>query len=590
MIRQHITWPLYFFSLATIFPLNAFDSKKALKPLMKESNSAAKSLAKKERLTLLRSLKKANSSIHTAFSEDDLLPSKDKGLVDSFTPPEETPFSHIEQEFEEFLSSNQKREQFEEAEAIFTTSNLAISDPSKQLSIVQEENLLIPEEETLAICQEGSRYEVVIKQQLSVVITPEIIQSIAKCGGHENTFLLEQKDEVKQVEDHWKKLLFRDKTLQNHHIAHKKQGKFHKIVVTWNHHDNVKCDNYHIEEKILKKRQEKDFWHADRPNVLSHTQSHPNCRLLFEQTIEGPQTRIIQDVPIYRDKWGRNLLFSCDNSQNNKCQHLRDQGGVLIKKQCLQKNSLEECDLWEKTYDIGRQAEQLKTNVTFAEDSLWGLNELDSSYEQNKDFGEVVTRLSIISDLNNELPMQDFDPNTATVFSGTASKCQRSFAKELYDCCRKLEGLAIDTHLACCTEEEKDLASKRNDGKCHYIGSKDTKLGLETEQVFCCFPTKLSRLLQEEGRKQLNIKWGTAECPKCQGLSLKELQLLDFSKMDLSEVVDDMSGKISKQDLLHKIKSLTNTFQTSTSEFHTKQVTDQAVRETESIQQQGGPL
>ena len=75
-----------------------------------------------------------------------------------------------------------------------------------------------------------------------------------------------------------------------------------------------------------------------------------------------------------------------------------------------------------------------------------------------------------------------------------------------------------------------------------------------TKHVYCCFPTKLARILQEEGRKQLGIDWGDCKKPLCQGLSFKQLTTLDFSQMDLSEFVEDFREKISEETLSKKLK------------------------------------
>jgi conjugal transfer mating pair stabilization protein TraN len=57
--------------------------------------------------------------------------------------------------------------------------------------------------------------------------------------------------------------------------------------------------------------------------------------------------------------------------------------------------------------------------------------------------------------------------------------------------------------------------------------------------MFCCFPTKLSRVLHEQGREQLNRGWGSARSPNCTGFSYEEISQLDFSKIDLEEVFED---------------------------------------------------
>jgi conjugal transfer mating pair stabilization protein TraN len=92
-----------------------------------------------------------------------------------------------------------------------------------------------------------------------------------------------------------------------------------------------------------------------------------------------------------------------------------------------------------------------------------------------------------------------------------------------------------------CEQAEQVLAMKRGNRLCHEIGSycsqKVPILGtcIETTQSYCCFNSRLARIVNEQGRAQLGRGWGSAQSPDCSGFTLKQLQALDFSRMDLSE-------------------------------------------------------
>jgi conjugal transfer mating pair stabilization protein TraN len=58
---------------------------------------------------------------------------------------------------------------------------------------------------------------------------------------------------------------------------------------------------------------------------------------------------------------------------------------------------------------------------------------------------------------------------------------------------------------------------------------------IETTESYCCFNSRLARILNEQGRAQLGKGWGGAQSPDCSGFTLVQLQALDFSRMDLSE-------------------------------------------------------
>ena len=84
------------------------------------------------------------------------------------------------------------------------------------------------------------------------------------------------------------------------------------------------------------------------------------------------------------------------------------------------------------------------------------------------------------------------------------------------------------------------LSERDAQGLCAFVGTycSDSFLGvcLTKKKVYCCFESKLSRILQEQGRKQLNKPWGKPKTEQCRGFTLDEFSRLDLSQMDFSEV------------------------------------------------------
>ena len=60
----------------------------------------------------------------------------------------------------------------------------------------------------------------------------------------------------------------------------------------------------------------------------------------------------------------------------------------------------------------------------------------------------------------------------------------------------------------------------------------------------CCFNSKIARIINQQGRAQIKRGWGTAANPDCRGFTPDEFQKLDFSKIDLSEYINDVQSKI----------------------------------------------
>lgn len=546
-------------------------------PLIQAKNVAmekARQEGKDDVERILPGLQKQLFNLNTlGFSDNDLLPEEDKGKTfdkEKAKSVYENPANLVLiSETKDFLDKTKKREDLDEGEYFIVRGHNITQNPLKETDIASLDVSIIPEEENLQICQENGTYQVSFTQTLSVTATPEIKQSIKHCKGHEKTHEFFWKSDAEKDLESKKKSLRKDKNaskIDSYEVYIATGGVFkdYAVVSKWHHTDNKKsCDHFKMEEKINQAAKEEDSWTIDNPEQLAHIESKPSCRLLYSNVAQGPETRLINGKPVTRQIWGRQLYFSCEPHSDSKCMQLRAQGGVLKGKKCLEQNFFGECDLWEKTYDLGKKGAFQQTKASFKGDEVWGLNEgFDTSYEKNQDFGPVISTLSILSELEKDI--KKTGPNFSEkvkIFKGEKFGCQKTFLSgDIFDCCRDLDGLAVDIKLARCTAEEKCLAKQRHDGKCVFIGTQKLKLGTVTEHVYCCFPSKLARVLQEQGRKQLKIDWGNAENPKCRGLKLKELQNINFSAIDLTEVMDDI--KIDKQVYEKKLKDSVGSLQT----------------------------
>ena len=147
--------------------------------------------------------------------------------------------------------------------------------------------------------------------------------------------------------------------------------------------------------------------------------------------------------------------------------------------------------------------------------------------QSNSGFANAATRLNMAIELGGE----KFDRDDMRFFTGDRRACTiRLFG--LADCCRNdglIEGLAG------CSASERELARERHDGNTHYLGTRCAKktlfgICIRYEKVWCTFGSKLGRILQEQGRRQLGRGWGD-----CRGFSVTEIESIDFASLDLSE-------------------------------------------------------
>lgn len=142
------------------------------------------------------------------------------------------------------------------------------------------------------------------------------------------------------------------------------------------------------------------------------------------------------------------------------------------------------------------------------------------------------------------------------MFNGLTRKCRPWSISTLLlaDCC-DLSGWLKSW----CKSEEMELKKRRQAGTCHRVGrycSKKIKfLGicLEEKDSFCCFSSKLARIIHEQGRPQIGKTWGRTKSPDCSGFTPTEFSKLDFSSMDLSEWIADIQQNIDTSVLTGEI-------------------------------------
>lgn len=525
------------------------------------SSHEAKQIADKENQNLLQRLNLLQTNTGTNVDVNDFLPKSDHELIAPaihFQEFSEKPSS--KGEIKESLETFRQKEHLEGDELFFSMANQVTNQPIKTIGVESIEVDNIPDQKQLQICRESGNYQQVIYQMRIVDIIPEKKEHVLHCLGHytHEDFLWEKNAKKRSCQI--REELRKDKKILSVSTELNYQGMFkgYRVGITWYHKNGIPCLKHESREAIVSPAKEVDRWVTNEQIALKELEDNTNCQLLYSQITKGAETRVIQERRVYRDAWGRALFFSCGNTlQQSPCSRLREQGGVIISKRCLRTTSFGECDEWEKTYDLGGIAAHQKTKINFEQDAIWGLDEQSQVvYERNMEFGDVVSSLLVVSDISENLTPEFADESSTSIFNGTPKRCKRSLMNNvLYDCCKKMKGLALKAQLAQCDQEEWDLAENREMGKCHYIGVRERKMGFEKQHVYCCFPTKLSRVIHEEGRKQLQIEWGDAESPICRGFNLSELQQLNFSIMDFSEVIEELGEKIDQQSLAKRLHS-----------------------------------
>lgn len=90
-----------------------------------------------------------------------------------------------------------------------------------------------------------------------------------------------------------------------------------------------------------------------------------------------------------------------------------------------------------------------------------------------------------------------------------------------------------------CNRDEGLLAMKEGANLCVATGK-------------CCFNSRLTRLINLQGRAQLGKGWGSGKQPDCSGFSVAQVQQLNFAAMDLREFYSSLVPSLPNADQLRR--------------------------------------
>jgi conjugal transfer mating pair stabilization protein TraN len=207
------------------------------------------------------------------------------------------------------------------------------------------------------------------------------------------------------------------------------------------------------------------------------------------------------------------------------------------------------CWIYEQLYQCpseGQRLEKIKSPPLSAFCLTGDCHSTD--YQANGEMLDAMARLSALKEIQKD--MRD-DHNNLNVFKGAMGQCTRH-CLSFKDCCGRLKGWGVSLGLSDCDAEDRALSEKRAQHLCHPVGTYCAewikvppfiKKCVRKKSSFCCFGNRFGRLLQVQGRSQLGLGWGEVESPDCRGLSIEELSKLDLSKMDFSELFEDILKK-----------------------------------------------
>lgn len=292
----------------------------------------------------------------------------------------------------------------------------------------------------------------------------------------------------------------------------------------------------------------------------------PNCTLETEVcTSSDPVTRIVDGVPVTQPCWAWERTYQCHRiSTANDCGDLEANGScTYLRTECLDEEpDGGPCKVENRVYKCPTPSGGASDAPQYiCGDDVYCINGDCEPIvrEASTEFKDALVALHAIDQAGKE-----FNEADLRVFSGDRETCHKPVFGLINCCAGKTSGLltvgagaaalaggpaaiaALATPfltLFACSQDEMKLDIKDRMGLCHNLGTycSSSFLGICSTRrtAYCCFESKLSRILQEQGRVQLGKPWGSPKKEQCIGFTIDEFSRLDLSVMDFTEVYAD---------------------------------------------------
>ncbi len=136
---------------------------------------------------------------------------------------------------------------------------------------------------------------------------------------------------------------------------------------------------------------------------------------------------------------------------------------------------------------------------------------------------------------------------SAATISGEIGASGLYFSFNPYMLAFQIAIMMIQEMLAC-DQAEQMLAMQRGQNLCIEIGTwcskKFLKKCMEKRKSYCCYNSRLARIINEQGRAQIGKGWGSVKHPDCSGFTQEEFSRIDFSRIDLSEFMAEVMANV----------------------------------------------
>lgn len=303
---------------------------------------------------------------------------------------------------------------------------------------------------------------------------------------------------------------------------------------------------YKAEVNTLKANLEESF------TCNSPTDFEKAIKIGEQCTQEGGSRNFTKDgqtVTLNSDCWEKTETYLVNDASDNECKRYdEDRNCTVGERECLSsENGL--CTRFRLKYQCQHTT---KTEGVVCGDKFFCSDGscADLNGSVNADFGHAVSQLASLAQAGKDISL---DAQNLRAFSGRPMACRKS-GFGFSDCCKD-SGWGHKAGIAHCNSEENVLGKAKEKNTVIYVGTYCSKKVLrhcvQRKSSYCVFDSKLARIIQYQGRSgQLGVGFGGAQNPDCRGLTVDELQRLNFNAMDYSDFYSELqqNTKIPNQN------------------------------------------
>ncbi|MEA9392701.1 type-F conjugative transfer system mating-pair stabilization protein TraN [Acerihabitans sp. TG2] len=164
----------------------------------------------------------------------------------------------------------------------------------------------------------------------------------------------------------------------------------------------------------------------------------------------------------------------------------------------------------------------------------------DTSGAGDSGFDTAVAKLAGLASAGDDVKN---DQINVKAFTGQSMSCRKAMAG-FSNCCVD-SGWGNSAGLANCNSEEMAIGKAKAKKVVVSVGEAcaHAVLGIciQKKQVYCVFGGKLARIIQEQGRRdQLGVSFGSGDSPNCRGITIPELQSINFDLINFSDFYTDL--------------------------------------------------